>query len=143
MDKQQKLKIALPILVLVMIVVWGPVIIGSGSKKKNAGKTNNVSTSTSPQGSSADLIVLARSNERKKARTSYTDWGRNPFALAESPKASVLEGIMWDSRNPKAIINGYILGIGEKVGSGVIINIKQTSVTVTNGNTEKVYHLGQ
>jgi len=91
MDKQQKLKIALPILVVVMAFVWGPVIMGGGSKQKNASKTNNIGTSTSLQEGSADLIVLGRSNERKKARTSYTDWGRNPFTLSASPKASVLE----------------------------------------------------
>ena len=95
------------------------------------------------QGSNLDLIALARSSERKKAKTSYVDWGRNPFTPSESPKASVLEGIMWDAKNPQAIINGNILGIGEKVGSGVIVDIQKTSVIIKNGAIEKEYRLGQ
>ena len=142
MDKQQKLKIALPILILVMAFVWGPAIMGSGSKK-NGKSVGNVSSGSVSQGSNLDLIALARSSERKKARTSYVDWGRNPFTLSESPKASVLEGIMWDAKNPQAIINGNILGIGEKVGSGVIVDIQKTSVIIKNGAIEKEYRLGQ
>ena len=143
MDKQKKLKIALPILILVMAFVWGPVIIGGGSKHKSASKTNNNGKNISIQGSSADLIVLARSNERKKAKTSYADWGRNPFTISESPKASVLEGIMWDAQNPQAIINGNILGVGDSVGSGEIVDIQQNSVIIRNGTIEKEYRLGQ
>ena len=143
MDKSQKLKIALPVLILVMAFVWGPVITGSGSKRKGAGKTNNIGISTNLHGSSADLIVLARSNERKKARTSYTEWGRNPFTLFKRPKASVLEGIMWDARNPKAIINGNIFGVGDSVGSGEVVDIQRNSVVIKNGAIEKEYRLGE
>ena len=142
MDKQQKLKIALPILALIMIFVWGPVIMGSGSKKKDK-SSGNVSSGATSSGSNLELIALVRSSERKKAKTSYADWGRNPFTLSESPKASVLEGIMWDAQDPKAIINGNILGIGDRVGSGEIVDIQKTSVTIQNGTVEKVYHLGQ
>ena len=142
MDKNQKLKIALPILVIIMAFVWGPMIMGGGSKKKDI-SAGNVSAGAASQGSNLGLMTLARSNERKKAKTSYTDWGRNPFMLLERPKASVLEGIMWDAQNPKAIINGYILGIGEKIGLEEIVDIQPTSVTVKSGTTEKVYRLGQ
>jgi len=142
MDKQQKLKIVLPILAIVMAFVWGPVILGGGSKKKDQG-SNNASSSGVSQVSHSDLIILARSSERKKAKTSYTEWGRNPFTLSASPKASVLEGILWDAQDPKAMINGRILGIGEKVGSGEITDIQRTSVTIKTGTKEKVYRLGQ
>jgi len=142
MDKQTKLKIALPALILVMIFVWGPVIMGSSSKNKGK-SSGSVSLGSVSQGSNSDLIALARSSERRKARTSYTEWQRNPFTLSESPKASVLEGIMWDAQNPKAIINGYILGIGERVGAGYIVDIQQTSVTIKTGKSERIYNLGR
>ena len=143
MDKQKKMQIALPILFIVMAFVWGPVITGGGSKRKNESKVNPSGISTSLQGSSADLVVLARSNERKQARTSHVDWGRNPFMLSESPKASILEGIMWDAQDPKAIINGNIIGVGDRVGSGEVVDIQQNSVTIRNGTIEKEYRLGQ
>ncbi|MCK4882915.1 MAG: hypothetical protein KAS92_07820 [Candidatus Omnitrophica bacterium] len=140
MDKQQKLKIALPVLAVVMAFVWGPVITGSGSKPKSASHTGTVAAL---QGGGAELMALARSNERKKARTSYTDWGRNPFTLAESPEASVLEGILWDVKDPKVIISGEILGVGDKTGSGEIVDIQSNSVTINDGSGEKVFSLGQ
>ena len=142
MDKQQKLKIALPILILVMVIVWGPMMSGKNGKKKD-GSSGQSASNAATQGADSDLLSLARFSERKKARTAYTEWGRNPFVLSEGPKSSVLEGIMWDAQNPKAIINGYILGIGDKVGTGEIVDIQQTSVTVRTGAEEKVYSLGQ
>ena len=50
---------------------------------------------------------------------------------------------MRDAQDPKAMINGYILGVGDKVGSGVITEIQKTSVTIKTGTAEKTYHLGQ
>ncbi len=142
MDKQQKMKIALSMLVLVMAFVWGPMIMGGGSKKKGK-STGNMSSTAILKESGSDLIALARLSERKKARTSYEDWGRSPFTLSQNPKASVLEGILWDVQDPKAMINGYILGIGEKVGAGVITDIQPASVTIKTGTAEKIYQLGQ
>ncbi|MBN1870634.1 MAG: hypothetical protein JW847_08680 [Candidatus Omnitrophica bacterium] len=146
-DKQQKLKIALPVLIVIMAFVWGPVIFGSGSKQKAESVGKRVSRGDRPaaptSGSGSDLMALARSNERKKAKTSFSDWGRNPFSIAESPKASVLEGILWDANNPKAIMNGNILGVGDRVDSGTIIDIQQDSVRIKAGTVEKEYRLGQ
>ena len=143
MDKQTKLKIALPALALVMIFVWGPIFTGGGSEGKKKKIASHVSGGAVSQKSNLDLMALARSNERKKARTSYADWNRNPFVLSESPKASVLEGIMWDAVNPKAIINGDIVGVGDSVSSGVITDIQQASVTIKNGTVERIFRLGQ
>ncbi len=140
MDNQQKLKIALPVLIVIMAFVWGPVITGSGSKPKSASNADPVAA---PQGGGAELMALARSNERKKARTSYTDWGRNPFVLSKDTKASTLEGILWDEKNPKAIISGNIVGIGDRIGKGVIVDIKKNSVTVKVGEVEEEFHLDQ
>ena len=143
MDKQQKLKIALPVLVVIMAMVWVPVITGGGSRQKKGNAGGNLGASAMPSGSGGDLMALARSNERNKARTSFSDWGRDPFTPVESPKASVLEGIMWDAQAPQAIINGNILGVGDRVGPGVIVDIQQDSVTIKTGTEEKEYRLGQ
>lgn len=133
MDKQQKLKIALPILVIIMAVVWGPVITGSGPKRK-AGKAAK-KIGAAPQGeNNIDLAALSRAGTREKARTSYAEWGRNPFTLVQDPEALIIEGIVWDRENPKAIINGDILGIGDPVGPNVIADIKQNSV-ILRGET--------
>ena len=116
MDKQKKLMIVLLVIGLIMAFVWVPVMRGSGAKKSKKNMGRAVSGGLSA-GSSRDLIALGQSNERKKAKTFYADWGRNPFILSGSPKASVLEGIMWDANFPKAIINGNIFGVGDETGS--------------------------
>ena len=141
MDKQKKLILLLPVLLAIMAIVWGPVIMGGGSKKKDqqSGRARSGAVSS---GSAADLLTMARSAERKKAKTKFEQWGRNPFTVAESPKAAMLEGIMWDARNPKAIINGQVLGVGDRVGSGEIVDIQPNSVTIQTGTTKKVYKFG-
>jgi len=145
MDKQKKLKIVLPLLVVVMAFVWGPVFTGSGSKKKE--KESNVSSSTGADtGVSAqnnvNLMSLARSGTRKKAKTSYEDWGRNPFAVVQDLDDLALEGIVWDEEAPKAIINGNIVTVGDQIGSSVIVDIKQNSVTIRSETEETELRLG-
>lgn len=143
MNKQQKLKIALPMLVVIMAFVWGPVIIGSGSKRK-ADKGNSAGNSQGMQqasGNSIDLTALSRVGRRQKTRTSYADWGRNPFVLKQVIKALAVEGILWDENDPKAIINGNIVGIGDQVGSSIIIDIKPSSVTIKGDMGETILNL--
>ena len=142
MDKQKKLKIALPILVVVIAVVWGPIIMGSGSKSKKQKSASGINT-ISGSGGASDLISLARSSERKKSKTSYPEWGRNPFTLAKTTTTSSLEGILWDEQNPKAIVDGNIVGVGDQIGTGLIIGIGQNSITVKNGIREETFYLGE
>ncbi len=140
MNKQQKLKIALPILAVIMAFVWGPIIMGSGSKR-NADKSRpsgNGGTVNQGNNRNVDLTNLAYVGKRKKARTSFEDWGRNPFVLTQAIKALTIEGILWDEQDPKAMINGYIVGVGDKVGSNTIINITPTSVTIKGDAGESV-----
>ena len=144
MNKQQKLKIALPILVVVMAFVWGPVIMGSGSKKKADQNQNTGSIVATSQGDSVnmDLAALSRAGIRQKTRSSYADWGRNPFARTQGPRALILEGIVWDEKSPKAIINGNIIGIGDNIDSNVVVDIKQDSVMIKGEAGEIELRLG-
>jgi len=142
MDRQKKLKIALPILGVVMAVVWGPVILGGGSKQKEEKSVKNAGASVSTQGSDMDLMVLARSGKRKAVKTFYVDWKRNPFEIVQDPNSLVIEGIVWSEENPKAIINGSIVAVGDRIGSNEVIDIKQNSVTIRSGTEEIELHMG-
>jgi len=137
-DKQQKLKIALPVLAVIMAFVYGPLIFGSGSKDKTNKKTGSVSNSMQKNAVSFDLAALSQSRSQKKAKTAYTEWGQNPFMLKRAPKALNIEGIMWDEKNPKAIINGDIVGIGENIESKTIIDIKPNSVIFVGDDGKEV-----
>jgi len=133
-DKQQKLKIAFPILLVVMAFVWGPVLFGSGSKGDN--DKGNVSQNVKTQG--ADLVVLSRVRSQKKARTTHAEWGQNPFMLKRAQKALYIEGIMWDAKDPKAIINGNIVGAGDVVENKTIVEVKPNSVIIKSDGGEEV-----
>jgi len=131
-DKQQKLKIALPILIVVMAFVWGPVIMGSNKKDSSNKSSKNINEGVD----SSNLAVMSLSGVRKKAKTIYTDWGQNPFMLKRAPKALYIEGIMWDANNPQAIINGKMVGIGDLVESKTVIEIKRSSIILMGDDGE-------
>lgn len=134
MDRQQKLKIALPILFVVMAFVWGPVIMGPSKKSdldNNAKNINEVADGM-------DSAAMFRADARKRAKTAYTSWGQNPFMLKRAPKALYIEGIMWDEKNPKAIISGNIVGIGDAVESKMIVDIKPSSVIIKGDDGKEV-----
>ena len=134
MNKQQKLKIALPILIVVMAFVWGPVIFGSGSKSKGDNSTSRVNKNMQ-EGMSGFAVPSVAS--QKKAKTAYARWGSNPFMLKRTPKAINLEGILWDANDPKAIINGNIVGVGETVEGKMIVEIKANSVIIKGDDGEE------
>ena len=68
----------------------------------------------------------------EKVRTSYADWGRNPFMLSgelsESVRGLMLDGIVWDEEKPYAIINNQVLGIGSQIGRSRITQITKEAV---------------
>ena len=125
-----------------MAFVWGPVLFGSDSKDK-ANKKNVKSKVTSSSSASSDFIEPTRSYVRKKTLASQTSWGRNPFMLGYDSKALMIEGIVWDEENPKAIINGNIFGIGDKVGVNVIVDIDQNSVIIKGESEDVKLFLGE
>ena len=65
---------------------------------------------------------------------------RDPFSAAriakteESPGELRITGILWDEEVPKAIINGLIVEIGEKLGANTIADIKQDRVILYDGS---------
>ena len=64
---------------------------------------------------------------------------RDPFVLG--PKAFTVEissdfslnGILWDEKNPQAIINNTIVGVGDEVGGSIVLEITQDKVILNDG----------
>ena len=144
MDKKQKLKIALPILAVVMFFVWKPVIMGSGPKDKDHNTHSSVGHSVSSANiSQADIAMMLNVGKTIKARTQYKDWDRNPFVLGQSRDTMAVEGIVWEQQIPKAMINGNIFGVGDIVGKIKIIDIKSESVVFEGEEGEFELYLGE
>lgn len=80
--------------------------------------------------------------KRHGKKTAFTSWGRNPFILkgvAGVPgEGLALGGIMWNEKNPKAMISNSIVGVGDKVGENTIVGIKRDRVILNNGTEDFV-----
>lgn len=136
MDKQQKLKIALPVLVVIMVFVWGPIIFGPRAKG-----VSDVADKRATGGVSGNSYSGAANTAKPRpsgARTQFIEWGENPFMLKRTPKALYIEGILWDEAFPQAIINGEILRVGDTIENKTILQIKPRSVVISGdeGSTE-------
>lgn len=95
-----------------------------------------------------DAITPARRvfpTKRKAAKTKFTSWGRNPFAPKTTPVKVVatltLSGIIWDEKEPKALINNVVVGIGDKIDENTVIGIEQDSVILNDGIENIVFKL--
>ncbi len=62
-------------------------------------------------------------------------WGRDPFVLVETGAVErgapiALGGIIWDRKQPKAMINDEVYKIGDKIGNIEIIDIRKNSIII-------------
>jgi len=98
---------------------------------------------------SAGVFIPAK---RHAKRSEFASWGRSPFVPPTVPKETKAEalvpqivpketkaevlnlsGIMWHKKNPQALINGAIVGIGGRVGKNTVVNITRESVILNDG----------
>lgn len=52
-----------------------------------------------------------------------------------------ISGILWDERDPRAIINGRIVGEGDKVDGNTVISIEQDLVVLNDGLSDFILRL--
>ena len=82
--------------------------------------------------------VEVRSTERNAAKTEFASWGRNPFVPKGSPGKPggpklTVDGIMWREKNPKAIINNALVGVGDTISGSTVVDIKKDRVIFNDG----------
>jgi len=89
------------------------------------------------------IISLARGAKR----SNYSSWGRNPFSISGIPirrlGALTINGILWDKKNPLAIINEEIVKVGDKIYGNTVVGIKQDRVILNDGSKDTEFLLGQ
>lgn len=82
----------------------------------------------------------AASAEARESR--FKEWGENPFVsdrkpaavpAATSPGGLTLNGILWDERNPCAVLNNQVVEVGDRVGTWEVVAIEKGRVVVSNG----------
>lgn len=90
-----------------------------------------------------DLVPLERTAKRSEVVVS----SRNPFTMEavafQRLGPMTLNGIVWDEKNPKAVINDRIVGVGEVIGGRKVVKIEQTRVVLNDGANQMELRLGQ
>ncbi len=137
MNKEKTLKIVLPILILAAAMVWGRALLPA---KKNV---IELPPSFRPALEHTVTPVERAGVASRQSKSSYEDWGRNPFmsslAVSQGP---TLDGILWDANNPVAVINGEIAGKGDSVGPYVVVEVRPESVLLNDGEKDIELRLG-
>ena len=76
-----------------------------------------------------------RGAQRKDA--AHLAWGRDPFVRDRSSKSATatlaLTGILWDTQQPMAIINGQALSVGQELDGYRVTSISPDHVSLTDG----------
>jgi len=110
----------------------------SGVKHPAAMPAQNIPPPDTAKADAAGAKPLYQIQEEESRNLQFK---RNPFEapVAQSPKplspaASIsLTGIVWDKDRPMAIINGKIVKAGDRVAGCNVVEIKETSVLLTDG----------
>lgn len=55
----------------------------------------------------------------------------------------ILNGIAWDQKNPRAVINNRIVTIGDKVGNSTVVEILRDHVVLNDGTANFEFRLGR
>lgn len=142
MEKNKKLKILLPVLIVIIIFVWARVFKTPASKRGAREEPGSLEIALYGD----ELLSFVATAKQKRAKTSYNSWGGNPFILQLSSKTItklILNGIVWDKVTPRAIISNDIVRIGDKIGNNTVVDIKQDRVILNDGTSNFELRLGQ
>jgi len=138
-DKKLLLLIVLSI-VAVISLVYG---IVTPSKIRRNLKTE----AETGRAAGAGQIPEAGGTVRQLKRSNFALWGRNPFLSRETPAHAgtrlVLNGIAWDEKNPRAVINDRILSIGGEVAGNRVVKIEPHRVLLSDGVNDMELRLGK
>ena len=138
-------------LIIVIILGIGAVVsLIYGISSSSKGRGGAIVSSPAIGGAQIPAVTIesqgAASIKRRAKRSSFQSWSRSPF-IPKSAKGSSyqmeLSGILGSGQNLKAMINGQILGKGDKLGSAIIKDIAPDRVILNDGSKDIVLKLEQ
>src|SRR3989338_6045715 len=150
MDKKYKIKLmGIAVLSLVLILALANAHKTLSKVKERRKKTLVSSALTKVSGANLPYDVLYPSGKkgelseglyrRLEEESKNFKLARDPFNQYEivtkdaSGSGSSLQGIIWDEKSPKAVINGKIVGPGDRVEDKVVLEIFTDRVVLSNG----------
>ena len=136
--KNKKAVIAIILSIGAIISLIFGLTAGSKTRRKPSSEAVSVHETTLP----ARHIVPTK---RSTAKTDFVSWDRNPFAPKTTPAKVVakftLSGIIWDQKEPKALINNVVVGIGDEIDGNKVVDIKQDRVVLNDGTEDIILTL--
>jgi len=147
MDKKRIEIIATSAMVLVLIIAWVNSV--GAIRKRGAPKAAVVSSAVVSTEEMAKIVLTPQ--KKDKPTELLTQWGRDPFSgkvyttasRAEGLGDLKVEGVIWDKKNPLAMINGRVLKKGDNFKGNVIVDIKENSVILSDGNRDIELKVGK
>jgi hypothetical protein len=128
------------IIILIILAALAVLSVANGlrpSSRRNAVPASETALEDALPDRSSDR---AASGERRAAKSAFASWGRNPFRKREAIHAVFGEinvsGIMWDEKNPRAMVNDMIVRPGNKIGSYRVVAIKKDRVILNDGTND-------
>jgi hypothetical protein len=148
MGKNNKLAIALPVLLVVAVLVWMPHLKSPVSKSRKMG--NNKFKKDAAFSHNEVMALVKVMSSTSVFGGDDAAWGeRNPFVservIKETNKDEgeknknpieahyYLSGIFWNEQKPSAIINDLVLNVGSVIGSSTVKEINANKVILFDG----------
>ena len=120
--------------------------VTAAPKGKGRAATRSPAINVRPAPAPIEEAQSTPSTKRRAKRSSFQSWARSPF-IPKSVKGSSyqmeLSGILGSGKNLKAMINGQIVGKGDKLGSNTVADIAVDRVTLNDGTRDIVLKLEQ
>ena len=139
MTRRQKQSAMLAALAVVLVAVYVRAFMPKRSAQQSAVPSTAVSVQPPaevPSGPAAlaPQEVLAQ-REAQRLRASELNWNRDPFTRGRTGAVGgfTLSGILWDTQQPIAIINGQMLRVGEELDGYRVADIGQDHASLTDG----------
>lgn len=134
MNREKALKIAWPVLIGILALVWGRALKGTDPRRTNE-QSRDIAVIAGSEGGASAFVTPKMSGQPKKS--SYPDWGRNPFVFSSAVSQEfILGGILWDVNKPAAIIGGEVVAKGDSVGSCVVVDVQPDRVILNDGEKD-------
>lgn len=143
LGQQDKIKIGVIIVLVIMLVFAVANAIKAGKKQKKFPQQPSSAvaiplTSTKSSGTSGGESLYRRlEDESDKLNLERDPFTRSQTISVEKEISGInLSGIIWDAKNPKAIINGKIVGVGSKVKENTVVDIKPDRVILSDSERQ-------
>ena len=132
LNKKQKIELAITAVGVIFLIFM---LIASAAQRIHKRKKISTNMNTKSAPFLSQTISFGRSKLKESAIKE--GWGRDPFFPGSSSIASdsnlaglALDGILWGSDNPYAIINNDIVTVGDIVDDAMVLEINEDNVIV-------------